>query len=356
MTTSLPTSLASAKSIVWAAMQALPGNTTGKPTATSAAPALAQYFSPDCAWEVFHPINALHGTAQIDAQFWQPLLRALPNLERRTDLFFAGEFDGRFVGGAGTWVTAHGYLCGTFVADWLGIPATGDTVYIRIGEFYRVVGDRIVEARVLLDLVDVMRQAGYHVLPKSSGLDLLVPGPQTYDGLLHAAQDAAATQASMDCLDRMIGGLKSFNQKDLKSMGMHAFWHPEMMWYGPCGIGTSRQVEGFQKHHQKPFLHAFPDRQGGNHRCRISEGHYIGSTGWPSVYATHKGDYLGAPACNQPIHMRVADWWRREGDVLRENWVMIDLPDLLLQMGVDLFARLANQVAARKSSETNTTA
>jgi hypothetical protein len=38
--------------------------------------------------------------------------------------------------------------------------------------------------------------------------------------------------------------------------------------------------------------------------------------------------------------MRVADWWRREGDVLRENWVMIDLPDLLLQMNVDVFARL----------------
>ena len=344
------TTLSAAKSIVWAAMQALPGNTATHSTAASAASALAQYFSPDCAWEVFHPINQLHGTAQIDAQFWQPLLHALPNLERRTDLFFAGAFDGRFVGGAGTWVTAHGYLCGTFVADWLGIPATGDTLYIRIGEFYRVESERIVEARVLLDLVDVMRQAGYQVLPKSSGLDLLVPGPQTHDGLLHAEQDAAATQASMDCLDRMIGGLKSFNQKDLQSMGMHAFWHPEMMWYGPCGIGTSRQVEGFQKHHQKPFLHAFPDRQGGNHRCRISEGHYIGSTGWPSVFATHKGDYLGAPACNHAIHMRVADWWRREGDVLRENWVMIDLPDLLLQMGVDLFARLAEQVAARKPS------
>jgi hypothetical protein len=46
--------------------------------------------------------------------------------------------------------------------------------------------------------------------------------------------------------------------------------------------------------------------------------------------------------------MRVADWWRREGDVLRENWVLIDLPNLLLQMDVDLFGRLAEQVAARK--------
>ena len=36
----------------------------------------------------------------------------------------------------------------------------------------------------------------------------------------------------------------------------------------------------------------------------------------------------------------MADWWRREGDLLVQNWVFIDLPDLFLQMGVDLFARL----------------
>ena len=344
-------SLATAKSVVWAALQALPGNTAQGPTAPSASPALAQYFDPACEFHVFHPINTLHSTAAMNAKFWQPLLYAMPDLERRTQLFFAGEFDGRFCGGAGAWVTAHGYLCGTFVHDWLGIPATGDTVYVRIGEFYRVAdtpqGPRIIDARILLDLVDVMRQAGYHVLPRSTGAQLIAPGPQMQDGLQLTAQDAQASRASMDSLDRMIGGLTSFNRKDLKSMGMHAFWHPEMMWYGPCGIGTSRTVEGFQRHHQKPFLHAFEDRKGGNHISRISEGHYIASTGWPSVHATHTGDYLGATATNGPITMRVADWWRREGDTLRENWVMIDLPDLLLQMGVDLFARLAKQVAQK---------
>lgn len=336
-----------AKELVWRMMQTLPSNGNQAPTAAQASPHVNAYFSNDCVQHTFHPMNELSGASAIAQKFWQPLLHAMPNLERRTDLFFAGDFDGRFCGGAGTWVTAHGYLCGTMVNDWLGIPATGDTIYVRIGEFYRVENGKIVDARVLLDLVDVMRQAGFAVLPKSSGLDLLVPGPQTHDGLLHAPQSPNESQASMASLDRMIGGLKSFNQKELKSMGMEDFWHKDMMWYGPCGIGTSRQVAGFQKHHQKPFLHAFPDRQGGNHIARISEGHYIASTGWPSVHATHKGDYLGAAAINAPIHMRVADWWRREGEVLRENWVMIDLPDLLLQMGVDVFARMEAQKAER---------
>ena len=32
------------------------------------------------------------------------------------------------------------------------------------------------------------------------------------------------------------------------------------------------------------------------------------------------------------------DFSRREGNLLRENWVFIDIPDLLGQMGVDRFS------------------
>lgn len=343
-------SIAAAKAVVWKALSALPGNTQGQATALSAAPALAKFFDPACEWHTFHPINELHGTHEIDAKFWQPLLHAMPDIERRTQLFFAGEFDGRFCGGAGTWVTAHGYLTGTFTHDWLGIPATGEQLYVRIGEFYRVENGRIVDARVLLDLVDVMRQAGFAVLPPSRGLDLLVPGPQYNDGVLLAAQPDEHSAASMTVLDMLISGLGTFDKSDLRSMDMQSCWHPEMMWYGPCGIGTARRVEGFQRHHQAPFLHAFPDRRGGGHISRISEGHYVGSTGWPSVQATHLGDYLGVPATGKPITMRVADWWRREGDTFRENWVMIDIPELLLQMGVDLFARMHEQIDRGQAS------
>ena len=340
--------LAHAKKLVWQMQQALPPHNANQNSTASVLPVLQEFFHPQTQFHCFHPVNTLHGLDDINTQFWQPLLHAMPNLERRTDLFFAGDFNGRFCGGAGTWVTSTGYLMGTMQRDWLGIPATGDTVCVRIGEFYRVEDGLIVDARILIDFVDVMRQAGYHVLPRTTGAEFMVPGPQLSDGILLGESAPDEALASMQALDRMIGGLVSFNQKDLKSMGMHAFWHKDMMWYGPCGIGTSRTVEGFQKHHQKPFLHAFPDRVGGNHISRIAQGHYIASTGWPSVHATHAGDYLGAPATHQPIHMRVADWWRREDDLLRENWVLIDLPDLLLQMGVDLFERLREQVATKK--------
>ena len=33
---------------------------------------------------------------------------------------------------------------------------------------------------------------------------------------------------------------------------------------------------------------------------------------------------------------RIMDFWRRENDLLLENWVFIDTVDLLMQMGVNV--------------------
>ena len=38
--------------------------------------------------------------------------------------------------------------------------------------------------------------------------------------------------------------------------------------------------------------------------------------------------------------MRSLDFWRVEGDLIRENWVLVDLLDVYSQLGVDVFARM----------------
>ncbi|MFM8665764.1 MAG: ester cyclase [Betaproteobacteria bacterium] len=328
-----PLSLQSAKDTAWLGLPALLG--------PSSAQEAARLLSPDSQWVVSHPVNELIGAQQVLGGFLNPLRQAMPDVERRTDVFFAGHWDGRIDGGAGTWVTCTGHYLGKFLAPLWGIPPTGEPAWLRFGEFYRIEGGRIVEARILLDLIDLARQAGQRLLPPSSGLELLVPGPQNATGILKQAADGRAPSACLPLVEAMIGGLGRYNQQDLRSMGMEQYWQPDMMWYGPCGIGTSRGIDGFQRHHQKPFLVAFPDRKGGHHRARFGEGDYAASTGWPSVRATHAGPYLGTPATNRPITMRVMDWWRQEEGLLAENWVLIDLPHLFLQMGVDLLAPLA---------------
>jgi SnoaL-like domain len=340
--------LAACKADVWRLLQRMPG--------TDTAAALREQVAPDAQWHVFHPINELAGTKAVIDGLYGPLQAAFPDLERRTDLFFAGEWispaEGELahspphVRAEGWWATAMGHYLGNFKHPWLGIQPTGEPAALRFGEFYRWQpntdgsGGVITEARVLLDIVYLARQAGRPLLPPSSGLEWLVPGPAPHDGLLLGITDPTLGPGSLRRTLAMFKGLWDYDGVNLDSMGMERFWHPNMMWYGPCGIGTSRGIGGFQRHHQKPFLRAFPDRRGAGHRARFAEGLFVASTGWPSVLATHAGDYLGVPATQRAIGMRVADWWRSDGRWLTENWVLIDLPHLLLQMDVDVFAAL----------------
>jgi hypothetical protein len=67
----------------------------------------------------------------------------------------------------------------------------------------------------------------------------------------------------------------------------------------------------------------------------------VASTGWPSIYATHTGVFFDIPPTGKPLEIRVMDWWRREGDLLAENWIFIDLPYMFLQLDIDLFSRMA---------------
>lgn len=292
---------------------------------------LARLAAPGLEWHGPHPIGTAIGVDAVAAQALGPLKHAFPDLERRDDIAIAGPFT------TGDWVATTGHYVGTWARDWLGFPPTDQLTWLRYGEFYRMEDGRVVEARVLLDIPDVLRQAGRSPLPPSAGADSQNPAPATHDGVTLLAADPAVTAASLALVEDMIfGGLMTFDGADLRSMGMDRFWTPDMMWYGPCGIGATRGIAGFQRYHQRPFLHAFPDRVGGNHRARLAEGAYVASTGWPSVQATHRGDYLGVPATQRPITMRVMDFWRRDGALLTENWVFIDLPHLLLQMGVDV--------------------
>ena len=327
----LPNTLQNVKQVVWQALADWPGD---NPLSTR--DWLARHFAADCAWHVSHPVNEVRGAA-VEAAFWQPLRHAMPRLERRTDILLSGRFTHDADVDA-VWVAVTGHYLGGFEHALFGILPTGRPAALRFGEFYRVADGRIVECRVLLDFVDLMRQAGRAVLPASNGAAGIVPGPRHHDGVLLAPQDDAVSRASLGLVEAMIFGLHRFDGANLASMGMARFWHPRMLWYGPGGIGTTIGIEGFQSQHQKPFLHAFPDRQGGNHRARIGEGAFVASTGWPSIHATHAGSYLGTPATDRRITMRVMDWWRCEGGLLVENWVFIDLPHLFLQMGVDLFA------------------
>ncbi len=297
---------------------------------------LKDFIADDAAWNISCPIDAVAGRAALIEAFWTPLLASFPDLGRRVDIMLAGVFRG------GAWAASTGYFVGTFEKDWLGIPSNDQAAFIRYGEILEITDDRIERGFLLLDLVGLARQAGTDLIPRSRGAEILPPAPRDQDGVRREAGPPEETARSMALVEDMAAGLLRYDGESLDSMGQHRFWSPDMMWYGPSGIGTARGLGGFQRYHQRPFLDFVPDRVGGNHFARIADGPYVASGGWPSIYATTSGAPWISTAlpAGEKISMRVMDFWRREGGRLSENWVLIDIPDVFRQCGVDVFAGL----------------
>lgn len=321
---------------------------------------LSDLCTPDLHWRGSHPMNELHGPEAVAAQVWTPLKTAFPDLERRDLICVGGIYEAR------DYVAMVGHYCGTFRQDWLGIPATGRPVFLRYGEVHQVAGGRIVQSNCLWDVLDLIRQAGVWPIAPSLGVEGMWPGPITGDGLLLHDSDAAQSAASIAQTLAMHGTLGAHDdlagtgRQGLLDMPQKEHWHPKMMWYGPSGIGTTRGLSGFVDDHQLPFRRAFPKRKGGGqwdeiadlraklgggHYIRIGDGPYSVTGGWPSVFAMHVGpDFLGLPATGKPVTMRVMDFYLHHEGLIRENWVPLDVLDLLLQMGVDVLARMALQI------------
>jgi predicted ester cyclase len=210
---------------------------------------------------------------------------------------------------------------------------------------------KIVTSYLFIDFLDLMRQVGYFPIVQSLGSEMRWLPPATHDGVILTPQDEGRSKHTIETILRMHAALGYYNGKPptrevLDRMEMVKHWHPNFMWYGPAGIGTTRGLKGFEDYHQIPFLVAFPDRGGSDigHFIRIGDGYYAVTGGWGYLQGTHTGDnFLGMPATGKRIKMRVMDFYRCDDVTIVENWIPMDIPHILFQMGVDVFGRMRHQ-------------
>lgn len=306
---------------------------------------LERVFDPAARIHLAYPFEDLDGPRELYRRVYRPLLDALPDLERRDFIVIAGSAD------TGDWVGCAGYYIGVFERPWLDIPATRQPVTLRFHEFFRVVDGRIVEMQALWDIPEVMLQARAWPLAPSLGVAIHVPGPATQDGLVSPPRDPQRAAASVILVREMLGGLARYSAGGHAAMRLADFWHPKMTWYGPAGIGTNRRIEGFRQRHQIPFLNAMPDREALlANGALFGDGNYVGFTAWPGMRATISNDgWLGIAPAGQVITLRSLDFWRCENDLIRENWVLVDILDVYRQIGVDVFARMRELTADRRA-------
>ena len=238
---------------------------------------MGRYVTPDYWFRGVHPFNELHGAEAVAATVWSPMLAAFAPIQRRQDVFMAGvsETDGQI------WVSSMGHLMGLFDKPWLGIPPTGKMVFLRYAEFHRISGDRIAETGFFCDIPGVMRQAGLNPLPLETGVEIIVPGPRTHDGLLFEPQDPEERARSLWLINEMRQDLYRFRDSPRPLEVLARTWHHDMLWFGPTGIGSTYTIPRYEDQHQGPFRATLSDIKPLGQVCRFAEGLYAAGSGSP---------------------------------------------------------------------------
>lgn len=295
---------------------------------------LDRYTTKDYFFRGVHPFNEQQGAEAVADVFWNPLGKAFQSIQRRQDIFMAGA---SIIDGA-EWVCSMGHLVGLFDEDWLGIPPSRKMTFLRYAEFNRITDGKISETGFFCDIISVMQQAGVSPLPPQTGAALLTPGPLTHDGLLFEEQDPAETDQTSKLINQM---LQELTESDLHSSRdeLTKTWHEDMIWFGPAGVGATYTLDRYEEQHQGPFKDGLANIKFHGHVCHFSEGNYAGWFGWPNLTMTPSGGFMGLPASNRTVEMRVVDIYRREGNKLAENWIFIDLLHFLKQQGLDVLNR-----------------
>ena len=300
--------------------------------------AVREIFHPGARIEIVHPYNSIGGPDTYLARFIGDLCSSFDSLYRNDYIVMAGEFDGA------AWVSATGYYRGRFSNDWLGIRANGQLANLRFGEFHRFSGDLIDRSYIFLDLPEFMMSVGQWPLAPSAGYCGFLPGPGTFNGVTVETPNDEESRATLNLVAEMLLRLNTTDQS------WRPYWHRDMLWYGPAAFGSYIGIEEFAGF-QVPFEGAFESWSGGisetsptRHFTRYAEGKFACSGGWPSLSGRHVKPFLGFEPTGREVVMRVCDWWRREGDLLVENWVLVDIPDLLLQFDFDLFSHIRKEL------------
>ncbi len=308
-----------------------------EPGLTQVGRAADSAFASDAATHASHPINTVRPGGYV-TDVLAPIYASFEGCTRQNYVVIGGEYLGT------EWVTSTGYFIGHFAQPLFGIPASGRQAFLRFGEFHRMEAGRIVETHVYLGFAELIIALGLWPLAPSQGYEGVVPGPATQDGILRGASDPARSRQAADLVEGMLKKLAT------KDEAWRPYWDERMVWYGPGGLGSYSTVDAFAAF-QRPFEMTFEGWGDGaeagftdvGSNCKAGDGDYAFLHGWRQITGVHVGRFLGLPPTGKRVFMRDCDWWRCADGKIVENWCMLDIPHVLMQLGYDLFAEIGQR-------------
>jgi predicted ester cyclase len=154
-------------------------------------------------------------------------------------------------------------------------------------------------------------------------------GARPEQGLLTADNDLSKTDETLATIEAMVEGL---NDHDIDDMGR--FFAKSFRWMGNAGCGTKQGLKAFQDNWQRPFQAAFSNKVCID-EARITQGQWCAAFGRQA--AVHSGEFMGIAATGKRVEIRYMDFWKVVDGKIVDNWVMVDFPDVMRQLGIDPF-------------------
>ena len=98
--------------------------------------------------------------------------------------------------------------------------------------------------------------------------------------------------------------------------------------------GTAVQLREFLDNWVVPFRAAFTDKVCTD-EARIVQGEWMAAFG--AQVGTHSGEFMGIAPTGKRVEIRYMDFWKVKDGKIVDNWVMVDFPHVMRQLGVDPF-------------------
>ena len=154
-------------------------------------------------------------------------------------------------------------------------------------------------------------------------------GARPEQAVLSRDTDMSKTAETRAVIETMVDGLNDHRIADIGE-----FFSESFRWMGNQGCGTKQGLREFQDNWQKPFQAAFSDKV-----CVDEARLYMGE--WAAAFgrqeAVHSGTFMGVGPTQKKVEIRYMDFWKVVDGKIVDNWVMVDFPHVLAQLGVDVF-------------------
>ena len=154
-------------------------------------------------------------------------------------------------------------------------------------------------------------------------------GARPEQAVLTRDTNMSKTDETRRVIEGMVDGLNDHRIDDIGDFFTEGF-----RWMGNAGCGNKTGLKEFQDNWQRPFQAAFSDKV-----CIDEARLYMGE--WAAAFgrqeAVHSGTFMGIEPTGKTVEIRYMDFWKVVDGKIVDNWVMVDFPHVMAQLGVDAF-------------------